>query len=433
MKSKKIEILEKILKIMATYVLKRNKPFVIGITGSVGKTSAKEALYCVLSKKFRVRKNEKNYNNEIGIPLTIIGAETGGKSFIKWGIVIFKWICACMVNSKYPEIIIVELGVDRPGDMKYLTSFIKPRIGIVTNVSSSHIEFFGSVEKIAKEKGVLVEKLDSTGYAILNADDENVLNMQEKTKANVLTYGFSDDAMVRAGNVSYVYDDNGKPDGISFKIDFEGKSIPMRLKHILAKHQIYSVLSAIAVASTFKINLLDAIVSFDDFYSPSGRMNLIGGIKNSYLIDDTYNASPVSTVAALDTLNLLGAKRKIVVLGDMLELGEETEKSHQEIGKKIFQIKSDIFIAVGDRMKIAADEIKKMGYIKENIFMFDDPHVAGMKLQEIINEGDLILIKGSQGMRMEMITEEVMSEPLKAKEILCRQNIEWRKKPFLKP
>lgn len=433
MKPGRIRILEKILKMMAAFVLKRRKPVVVGITGSVGKTSAKEAIHLVLSKKFNVRKNEKNYNNEIGIPLTIIGAETGGRSLLKWLVVFLKWMRACFFQMNYPKIIVLELGIDRPGDMAYLVSFTNPFIGVVTDVSESHIEFFGSLEKIAKEKGFLVESLPENGFAILNTDNKNVLAMASRTKAHIISFGFSEGSFIKAGKVSYAYDDNGKPDGISFKVESEGKSIPMRLRNILAPHQAYAVLSAVAVASTFKINLLDAINSLQDFHSTAGRMNLLGGIKNSYLIDDTYNASPVSTTAALETLGALGAKRKIAVLGDMLELGGEEEKGHRDVGKKVFETKADIFFAVGDRMKKAVDEILKLGFEKENVFTFENPESAGMKLQEIMEEGDLILIKGSQGMRMEKIVEEVMSEPLKAQELLCRQNIEWRKKPFFKP
>lgn len=433
MKSKKIQILEKILKGMAAFVLKRRKPVVIGITGSVGKTSAKEAIFCVLSKKINVRKNEKNYNNEIGIPLTIIGAQTGGKNIFKWVVVFFKWIFAAFIESDYPKVIILELGVDRPGDMKYLTSFLNPFVGVVTNVSGSHMEYFGSLEKIAKEKAVLVDELPDGGFAILNADDPNVLKMRERTRASAITYGFSEDSSIKAGSVSFAYDDNGKPDGISFKVEAEGKSIPMRLRHILAPHQVFSVLSAIAAAGTFKINLLDAINSLQDFYSPPGRMNLIVGIKNTYLIDDTYNASPVSTVAALDVLEKLGAKRKIAVLGDMLELGEDEQKGHIEVAKKVFEIKADIFFAVGDRMKKAVEELKRLGFDWNRIFCFEDPETAGKKLQEVMRIGDLVLVKGSQGMRMEKIIEEVMGDPSRAESVLCRQNIEWLKKPFKKP
>lgn len=433
MKSRKIKILEMVLRLMATVVLKRHKPIVVGITGSVGKTSAKEAIYLVLSTKFRVRKSEKNYNNEIGIPLTIIGTETGGRSLLLWLGVFLKWVWVVIFEVSYPEIIIVELGIDRPGDMEYLTSFVQPSLAVVTNVSSSHIEFFGSLEKIAKEKGVLVEKLPASGFAILNADDENVLEMQKNTKAGILTYGFSEKADLRADRIVYNYDDNQRPDGISFKLEHEGNNIPVRLRHILAPHQIYSALSAIALGITFKINLLEAAVALEDFRSPQGRMNLLPGIKNTYLIDDTYNASPVSTSAALEVLDILGAKRKLVVLGDMLELGGESEKGHRQIVKKVLETNVDLLFTVGKRMKEAVRESAGAGIIERKIFVFDDPETAGRKVQELMREGDLVLIKGSQGMRMEKIVEEVMAQPQRAGELLCRQSKDWKKMKFTNP
>lgn len=425
--------MEKVLRIMATAVLKRHNPIVIGITGSVGKTSAKEAIYLVLSKKFKVRKSEKNYNNEIGIPLTIIGAESGGRSILRWIAVFVKWLVIVIFHIKYPEIIILELGIDRPGDMDYLTSFVKPSMGVVTNISSSHIEFFGSLEKIAKEKGVLIEKLPTNGIAILNVDDQNVIDMQKRTKANIITYGFSEEAMLRADMITYNYDDNQKPEGISFKLEYEGNNIPVRLRHILAPHQIYSAMTAIALGSTFKINILEAALALEEFRSPQGRMNLVSGIKNTNIIDDTYNASPVSTLAALEVLEKLGSRRKIAVLGDMLELGEETEAGHRQVGKKVAEIDADIFITVGKRMEKAAREVAKIGFPEKKILSFDSPEKAGRKVQELMMEGDLILVKGSQGMRMEKIVEEIMAEPQKSDDLLCRQSKDWKKIEFSNP
>ncbi|EKE16205.1 MAG: hypothetical protein ACD_11C00027G0005 [uncultured bacterium] len=433
MKSAKLKFLETVLRLMASLVLKRHKPIIVGITGSVGKTSAKEAVYCVLSEKFNVRRNEKNYNNEIGIPLTIIGAESGGKSFLKWIGVFLKWICVVIFDFKYPEILVIELGVDRPGDMQYLTSFIHPTIGIVTNISSSHIEFFGEIEKISKEKGFLIENLLKGGTAILNADDENVLQMQKRTANKIIFYGFSDNADIRAERVGYNYNDNQKPEGISFKLNYEGRSIPVRLRNILAPYQIYSALSAIAVGIVFKMNLVEASVALEKLHSPCGRMNLIDGIKNTYIIDDTYNASPLSTGAALDVMGVIGAKRRIVVLGDMLELGNETEKGHRQVGGKIFEIKADVFVAVGRRMNFAVKKLISLGYLEKNIFVFENPEIAVEKVRKILEEGDIVLVKGSQGMRMEKIVEGIMADPNQAENVLCRQNREWKKKPFIIP
>ena len=433
MKSKKLLLLEKLLRWMAIAVLKIKKPKIIAVTGSVGKTSTAEAIYVVLLEKFNVRRNQKNYNNEIGIPLTIIGAESGGNSIFGWLYVFLKWIFVVVFPMKYPQILVLEFAVDRPGNMKYLTGFVHPLVGVVTNVSSSHMEFFQSLEKIAKEKGFLVEALLPGEMAVLNADDKNVLEMRNKIKSDLITFGYSQEAMVRADRVVYNYDDNQRPDGISFKLEYEGKSIPVRLKNILAPHQIYAVLAAVAVGIFFKINLVEASGALEDMHSPQGRMNLISGIKNTYLIDDTYNASPTSTLAALEVLESLGARRRIVVLGDMLELGSEEKSGHQKIGEKIFQAKIDLFVAVGKRMRDAVEKAVSLGFAKERIFVFDDPEIASRKVQDVLQEGDLVLIKGSQGMRMEKIIKEIMADSNEAENILCRQDKNWREKPFIQP
>ncbi len=432
MKSKKLKCLEVILRLMAIAIIKRHQPTIIGITGSVGKTSTKEAVFLVLSSRFRTRKNEKNYNNEIGIPLTIIGAETGGKSILKWLEVFLKWLSA-LIWTRYPEFLVLEMGADRIGDIGYLTSFVPLRVGIVTNVSESHLEFFKNLSQIAGEKRKIIKNLPPDGLAILNSDNERVRAMREKTKARVITYGFAEDADFRAENISFG-ENSPELKGINFKLNSGGKIIPFRLPHILARHLVYSVLAAAAVGEYFKINLVDTALVLEKFVAHFGRMNLIAGIKNSFIIDDTYNSSPVSAVAALETLAEAGNfGRKIAVLGDMLELGEETENKHRLIGKKVFETKVDLFVAVGDRMKFSAEELRSSGYSAEKIFHFDDPESAGEKIRAEIKSDDFVLVKGSQGMRMEKVVEKIMAEPDDKEKILCRQTADWQKKPFLKP
>ena len=431
MKSKKLLFLEKLLRFMAIAVLKRHKPKIVAVTGSVGKTSAKDAIFSVLSFKFKVRQNQKNYNNEIGIPLTIIGAESGNKNIFKWLWVLLKWLFI-LIFPKYPEILVFELGVDRPDDMKYFMSFIHPFVGVVTNISHSHIEFFNTVENIAKEKRILIESLEAEGYAVLNMDEELVIEMGNRTKAHVLTYGLNDNATVNASNLIYNYE-NDNPEGISFKLNYDGKNIPIRLKNLLALHYVYSALTAVSVGIIFKMNLVDIAQALEPLRAPLGRLNLIPGIKGSYIIDDTYNASPVSTIAALGVLGQLKAKRKIAILGDMLELGNQTESGHVEVGKKIFSEKINAFVAVGKRMNYAVSQLIALGFPKSSILQFNNPISAAEQISQIIKEGDFILVKGSQGMRMEKIVEKLIAEPSQAKKLLCRQNREWKKKPFVQP
>lgn len=432
MKFKKNFVLERILRLMAKAILAKYRPTVVGVTGSVGKTSAKEAIFAVLAKEYKVRKNEKNYNNEIGLPLTIIGVETGGKSLLKWLNIFWRWLKILTFSMEYPEILILEMGVDRPGDMKYLTSFVKPRISVVTNISSSHIEFFGSLDKIAKEKGIIAEVLPEDGWAILNADEKLVNEMSLRTKANLLTFGFSESAQVGASGVVYHYNDN-VPDGLSFKLNYDGKNIPIRLKGILAKHQINAALSAVAVGLAFKMNLVSIAGALENFNPPPGRLNVINAINDAYLIDDTYNASPASMVAALEVLQELKGGRKIAVLGDMLELGMEEENGHDAVVQKVLENKLDLFFAVGKRMRKAAEKIVQLGFPREQIFFFDDPTKASAKVLAELRKDDLVLIKGSQGMRMEKVVEALLFDETAAEKFLCRQTKDWKTKPYVQP
>lgn len=439
-KSKKIILLEKTLRFMAVLLLKKYKPRVIGITGSVGKTSSKEAIFAVLSENFRVRKTEKNYNNEIGLPLTIIGAESGERSFWKWLGIAFKWLAFVIFPLRYPEILILEMGADRPGDIGYLTSFIPCEASVITEISGSHLEYFKTIDKIAQEKWTLVEKLEPKGFSAINLDNQKLKKLKEQNKRNdinFLTFGFSDEADICATDIMYNYSfgessDTKEIKGISFKLNYKGTSIPVRLNNILAKHNIYAALSAIAIGLAFKLNLVEIARALENFSMPTGRMNLISGIKNTSIIDDTYNSSPVSAISALEVLKNIRAPRKIAVMGDMLELGEEMESGHKSVAKKFLEIENGIFFAVGERMQFAVEELKKHNIIPERLFVFSDPMSAGKKLQEMIQPGDLILVKGSQGMRMEKVVEEIMAEPQKSDELLCRQSAVWKSIPWKK-
>ncbi|MDO8240922.1 MAG: UDP-N-acetylmuramoyl-tripeptide--D-alanyl-D-alanine ligase [Candidatus Moranbacteria bacterium] len=431
-KSQKILILQKIMRFMAVSVLKKYNPKIISITGSVGKTSTKEAISTVLASKFRVRRTEKNYNNEIGLPLTIIGATSGESSLVGWFLVFLKWLWIMLAPIEYPEILVLEMGADRPGDIQYLTSFIKSNAGVITDISYSHVEYFKGIEGVAREKGTLVKELDEKGLAVLNADNEFVAKLASQIKCNVISFGFSEEAQMRVSDVCLgCAGQAGDLKGLSFKLNYKGTTIPVRLNNILAKHQIYAVLAAIAVGDGFGINLVEAGAALENFSLPVGRMNLLSGLKNTHIIDDTYNSSPTSALAALEALGEIKATRKIAVLGDMLELGEESENGHKSLGKKFAQIKGSIFLAVGNRMKQTGKELEKNNFPTKNIFYFDSPDEAGKKLQEIMQAGDLILVKGSQGMRMEKVVEEVMADSAQAKKLLCRQTEAWRTTPFV--
>ncbi|MFZ2192915.1 MAG: Mur ligase family protein [Candidatus Moraniibacteriota bacterium] len=435
-KSQKVKRLERILRFMASAILRKYKPRIVAITGSVGKTSAKEAITAVLAGHFRIRKSEKNYNNEIGVPLTIIGIDGGGKSFLGWFLVSLKWLGIIIFPVKYPEILILEMAADRPGDLKYLTDFVRPNISVITEISASHLEYFKTLNGILKEKAVLVKALDEKGLAVINIDNAYLAKLKTELRSNVLSFGFSENADVRALDVFLNYHNNQNSpveqeiNGLSFKLSYQGTTMPMRLNRALAKQHVYAALAGISVGVGLGMNLVEIGKGLDDFFSPTGRLNLIPGIKHTHIIDDTYNSALNSSEAALEVLRELGNdKRKIVALGDMLELGENTEADHTLLARKFLEIKGDIFIAVGRRMQFAISELKRRKFIGE-IYQFSNPMDAGKELQKILRAGDVVLVKGSQAMRMEKIIEEIMLEPQKAEDLLCRQGVEWKNVPW---
>jgi len=433
MKDKLRKILEFILRFFAVAIMNKYKPEIVAITGSVGKTSTKEAIYTVLATTYNVRTNYKNYNNEIGIPLTIIGKETGGRSALKWLGVFLRAIRLLIIKDrKFPDIFILELGADHPGDIKYLVGFLPIKIAVVTAVAPTHLEFFETVDRVAKEKSNLVKVLPKSGYAVLNMDDHLVYSMKEKTNGRVVTYGLASPADFKAAEIAVSHDIDYKDistiQGISFKLLYKGSTVPVLLPKVLGEHLVYTALAAIAVGIIYDLNLHTIIDSLKNYEPPKGRMHIIPGIKNTLIIDDTYNSSPLAVTKALyqlSRINLDDRHKKYAVLGDMLELGQYSEQAHKEVGESVARYKIDYLIAVGERSRDTMRAAIKKGLSKDNCFSFADAAEAGIFLQNRIEQGDLILVKGSQGMRMERIVKELMVEPQKAQELLVRQGKDW--------
>jgi len=418
------------LKILSKIILRKYSPVVIGITGSIGKTSTKEAVFKVLDGKFRTRTSYKNYNNEIGVPLTIIGAESAGKSLYGWAkIFIQAWRLIVNTDSSYPEILILEFGVDRPGDMEYLVGLAKPKIGIVTAVSYSHLEYFGSVHNIRKEKQVLVENLLPGGLAVLNFDSRLVRDMLSDIRSKVLSYGLEEGVDLRAQDINYNFDKGSyELSGINFKLNYRGSIVPVMMKDAISSTAIYAALAAAATGIYFDMNMVEIAQRLADFSLPPGRMNILAGINHSFIIDDTYNSSPESCVSALEVLGRIKIgeeSKKYAVLGDMLEIGDYTEEGHKMVGQKVFESGLNYLLVVGEKAKLIADGAVESGFNNENISHFNNSDEAGDYLLSRIGAGDIILAKGSQGARVEKVVKKIMAETDKAQELLVRQGKGW--------
>ncbi|OGI70946.1 hypothetical protein A3B84_02290 [Candidatus Nomurabacteria bacterium RIFCSPHIGHO2_02_FULL_35_13] len=423
------KIVTHILRIESRLVLWKYKPKIIAITGSVGKTSTKDAIYAVISNISYVRKSEKSYNSEIGLPLTILGCSNGWNNPYLWFLNILTGLWLFIWPHKYPKWLVLEVGVGKPGDMRFTASWLKSDAVIITSIGNmpSHIEFFDSHKHLVEEKSGLIKTLKKDGLLILNNDDEAISEMKLKTKNRVMTFGFKEDSDIKGSSESILYSDEGVPEGLTFRIDETGKSLPVVIEGVFGKNHIYASLGALALSSGLKFNMLTAINSLKNYNVPPGRMRLLKGINNSFIIDDSYNSSPFACESALRTLGEIKAvARRIAVLGDMLELGHHTEEAHKNMGK-IAKENTDVLVLVGPRAKKIKEGAIEVGMNTKNIFEFLNSYEAGEFLKTLVQKDDFILIKGSQGMRMERSVEAILQDK-ENKYQLVRQDEEWLKK-----
>lgn len=427
MKSIFRKIIIYILTVEAKLVLKKYKPKIVGITGSVGKTSTKDAIYTALSTEFHVRKTMKSFNSEIGIPLTILGLPNGWSSFKVWISNIFKGLLLILRKSEYPKWLILEIGADRPGDIAKIMKWVKIDIAVFTRIGKVpvHVEFYKSVAEVIKEKSNLLLGLKSDATVILNADDEDVLRFKDQTPAKCMLFSINENADVKASYPTITYNEKGSPTGMGFKVDIEGSSFPVILKQALGNQHVYPILAAFAAAQTLKLNLIKVSDAFVNHELPPGRMNIISGKKESTIIDDTYNASPLAVEEGIKLVDSVETKsKKIAILGDMLELGRHSVEEHMRIGGLAAQV-FDKVIAVGIRSKdfLLGAKNKKMS--DKNIMWYGSSLEAQNDIEKMVKQGDIVYVKGSQGARMERIVEVLMEDPSRKSELLVRQEEEW--------
>lgn len=423
--------IEKKLKKRAGQIIKRQDVKVVAVTGSVGKTSAKDAIVAVLAQKFSVRGNQKNYNNEIGVPLTIIGAQSPGRSIFGWLSVLRKARRLARRKRKdYPQWLVLEMGADRPGDIEYLVNMAPPTVAVVTAVAPAHSEFLGDISDIAEEKGKLVQGLAEGGYAVLNGDDPYTRDMASLSPGKSILFGFGGNEPVRAHDISMDFPEQGIwPQGMRGILEHEGDwKGQFVVSGTVGRHSVYACMAAAGVGEVLDMSLQDILEGIRAYRAPAGRMRLLPGIKHTLLIDDSYNSSPSAAIAALETLAEIqpaeGAER-YAVLGDMLELGKAAPALHAKVGQRLAELSIDFLITVGELAKEISKAAQEAGMSEHRIASFDTSDAAGRFLQSKMQKGDVILIKGSQGSRTEKITKEVMAEPMRAEELLVRMDKTW--------
>lgn len=344
---------------------------VIGITGSVGKSTTKEMVAEVLSVKYRTLKSPGNLNNEIGLPLTIL-----------------------KLSSGY-ERAVLEMGFFVPGEIQFLCDIALPQIGVVSNVGTVHAERAGSQEAIFKGKSELPQALPADGVAILNFDDPYVRKMEEKTKAKVFFYGLSPEADLWADEIEGL-----GLDGIRFRFHYKKEILHTRVP-LIGRHSVHTALRAAAVGLNDGLTWQEILEGLSYGHTQL-RLAVVRSNIGALILDDTYNASPESMLAALNLLDELDG-RKIAVLGDMLELGPYERQGHELVGMRVAQV-AKILLTLGNRAKIIAEAARKAGLKSANIFEFESSEAIVDWLSKNLTSADAVLIKGSRGLRMDKIT-----------------------------
>ncbi|OGC77848.1 MAG: hypothetical protein A2Z27_04765 [candidate division Zixibacteria bacterium RBG_16_50_21] len=346
---------------------------VVAITGSNGKTTTKEMTAQVLASRYEVVKSQKSFNTQVGVPLTIFEL------------------------TPETEVLILELGTSQFGELSRLTEIARPTSAVILNIGPAHLETFGSLENVAKAKFELLDRLPEDKPAFLNLDDPFLRKRASQERHKVVSFALQTKADYQA--LDLLISGNGH-------IDFKVRHNLVRL-NILGRHNVYNALATYAVAESFGLSHQEIARELENYKPALLRMEILetGGVK---LINDSYNANPVSMLAALESLmQTKTAGRRIAVLGDMLELGNEAKKLHQEIGKKAAESDLDYLLTVGVLAEFIARSAEVNGFSKKRVKSFDNNQAATEHLLEILKPGDTVLLKGSRRMKLEEIAERL--------------------------
>jgi UDP-N-acetylmuramoyl-tripeptide--D-alanyl-D-alanine ligase len=345
---------------------------VVGVTGSAGKTSTKDVIAAMLGVQMPVGKTIGNFNNHIGVPLSILRLPGDAR------------------------VAVLEIGMNHAGEIRDLARIAKPRIGVVTNVGHAHMESFDSIQAVAAAKRELIEALPPDGIAVLNADDPLVAEFREVQRGRVITFGISNAADVRAENVQLT------TEGVRFsvgKIKFESP--------LPGRHSISNLLAGIAVSGIFGIRPEQLVEIVREFRPGSMRGERIRH-KGILILNDCYNSNPDAARVMIDVLRDTPAKRRIAVLGEMLELGRWSEALHHDVGSYVAKAGIDVLVGIRGASSHLVDGAREAGQAVDAAFFFEDPSDAGGQLRKIARDGDVILFKGSRGTHVERALEKFL-------------------------
>jgi UDP-N-acetylmuramoyl-tripeptide--D-alanyl-D-alanine ligase len=365
---------------LATQVLSEHPVKVIGITGSIGKTTTKEFTWRLLSRNLNVLKSEGNFNNQLGVPLSLL-----------------------KLTDKH-DVAVLEMAMSAPGEIKTLTRIAPPDIAVITNIKPVHLQFFNSIEEIALAKKEILEGAKNDGIAVLNGDDPLVKKIAEGWKGKKILFGLSAECEVRAQNIQKT---GWK--GMAFELRYGNREEKISLPFFYESH-LYNFLAAAAAAKALSVPFEDILPQIITLSLMPNRGTLVRLAKNIRLIDDSYNSNPAALEAALKALAPLASKRKIAVLGDMLELGEKEIEYHIQAGRQVAEWGWDILVTVGILSQYIAEGALSSGMRTDQVFSFKNSEEAAGELSPLLQEGDLVLVKASRKIETEKIVERLKKE-----------------------
>lgn len=406
----------KLLELQTKRYLKKHKPKVVAITGSVGKTTTKFFVATVLSQRYRVMAHLGNHNTHVSVPLAVFDIPLPDKikSPIEWLKVLWQTQQKMGQPFQY-DLIILELGTDHPGEIKHFGKYLNPDIAVITAVTPEHMEFFKTIDAVAEEE---LAAANFSKLALINRDDIDSVFARYVTNANIDTYGTSGVAEYR-----YIVEDFDLQKGFQGKfVSPEFGELPVSLK-LVGEHNIKPAIAAATVGIKLGMAQQEVVAGLQQLVPVNGRMRLLRGVENTVLLDDTYNSSPKAALAALQTLYLIPGKQKIAIMGSMNELGEFSKEAHEQVGNACDPTLLDWLITIG---KDANEHLAKAASAKGcQVRSFDSPYDAGAFAHQVLQPGAIVLAKGSQnGVFAEESLKPLLHSTQEENE-LVRQEPEW--------
>lgn len=419
------------LAVFARAVLRKYKPTVVMVTGSVGKTSTKDAVAAALARTAYVRASEKSYNSEFGVPLTILGVKNPWKSVPGWLHVFGEAFALIFLPNAYPKILVLEVGADTPGDLARILRIATPDAVVLTRLPDMpvHVEAYATPDAVREEEFQPAYALAPGTSLILSADDNYAQALAAPLSVRAVSFGQAVDAIVRLGKPELLVED-GRPIGMQANVTIAEEKYPLTVRGAVGAPQLLAPVAALATALALGCSLKEALKGLDSYVPPPGRGRLLRGKEGAILIDDTYNASPAAVEEALASLALIHSHvpktRRIAVLGDMLELGRYSKEEHEKIGR-IAREKADILITIGPRARAIASAALEAGMPEDAVQSFETSQEAAPQIAARVGAGDIVLVKGSQSIRTEKIVEALLADYADLS-LLVRQDREWKKR-----